>query len=253
MTSQLAAYVLLSFSILLIRSTVLAHSTLAEPRPYSIKECPSCEYCIQPNTARARENMNNMKNNPEVTWKRGQTVPIRWLKNNHEGGFIRLSMVPVSKMLQKNAHTHFAFYHGCWEQNVHPCGNRDCGSDTKGVSFRRNIVIPDVIPNGVYVLAYMWYGGLSESRRNGRYGLFTSCSFVRIKGGNSVVNKFQPVFRPGSTGRYTTVPFGKCFSSSDDPSSCKRGCENKGPLETIPKIFKNGKKPASIFSKEYST
>lgn len=178
-------------------------------------------------------------------------MTVRWLKNNHEGGFIRLSLVPTGKMYDAKAHTKFAFYQGCWEQNRHKCGRQACGSDRAHVAFRRMVSVPDNIPDGVYVLAYMWYGGLAESRSKGRYGDYTSCSFVRIKGGGRVHNSYMPIFHAGNTGRFGSRPKGRCHTAATSPLDCARGCEGRRNVVAIPEVFKSGRRPAAIKSSDY--
>lgn len=245
--TPLLALLLLSVFLSLARTTH-AHSRLTNPKPYTRKTCKGCERCrkLQKGVRGA-----NSVRRPSVVWRRGQSVPIRWLKNNHEGGFVRFSLIPVRWMFAPWAHRRYAFYYGCWEQNRHRCRNRPCGSDRDGVAFRRRITIPSVIPNGVYVFSYMWFGGLSESRRTGRYGCYTSCSYIRIRGGRKITKMFRPIFRAGKTGRHSTRPNGKCFTSAKSEWDCRWGCPKRKPFKDIPQIFKRGRRPKALTPSDY--
>lgn len=46
--------------------------------------------------------------NVGAIWARGDTVDVEWFRNGHQGGFARLSLVPVKDMMSKKAHDDFA-------------------------------------------------------------------------------------------------------------------------------------------------
>ena len=64
---------------------------------------------------------------------------VKWHKNNHHGGFVRLTLVPHEKMMDKKAHSDFAFWYGCFDTGQHRCENKfdskECGSDKQGYAF----------------------------------------------------------------------------------------------------------------------
>lgn len=241
-TSRLAFSSTLLLTLLLLteqQTATTAHSILGYPKPYTTKSCRGCSACRR--IKNPDHKRRNSKRRPAAVWRRGQKVTIRWYKNNHEGGFVRLSILPWRKKFSGKAHHKFAIYYGCWEQGLHACGRKSCGSDRRKRAFSRKIIVPRVIPNGVYIFSYMWYGGMSESRRTGRYGDYTSCSYVRIRGGRRT-KYYRPFFRAGDTGRFATKPPGKCHTSASRPRVCSRGCRRKKPTVGIPSFFRGGKK-----------
>jgi len=121
---------------------------------------------------------------PSRTYKRGERVEIRWTKNNHLDGFMRISLVPIDEMWSKQAHAHYAFYFGCWSDNQFSCNeyerHRDCYYDLENLGYKSEITIPTIYPDGVYVFGYSWYGG---GKVFGSFGDYYDCAYVEIKGG----------------------------------------------------------------------
>lgn len=152
-------------------------------------------------------------------------MTIRWTKNNHNGGFIRLSLIPITQMFDALSFRKLAFYYGCFEQGVFACREKnetskcskcsDCGSDPF-IAFRRTIQVPTIVPDGTYVLGFIWYGGLDFTRQRGKFPDYTSCSFVKIEGGTPISKSYKPIFEPGDTGRFQVVK-GKCLSYFSQP------------------------------------
>lgn len=217
--------VTLSFWYAIFISICDGHSLLMEPRPYGV-QCPGCGACppfIRWYDIPGKNGKWSMWHDGTTTWKRGSTVTIRWEKNNHNGGFVRLSLVPEHQMFNRSAHTHLAFYYTCWEQGLYICGSGLCGSDTSRHAFRRHIKIPDIIPDGDYLLGFLWYGGLHWQRQHGRFSDYTSCARVRIKGGVQLneVDSIKAYYDegPGNKNKY-----GTCLTSATAPGECLHGC-----------------------------
>jgi len=95
-------------------------------------------------------------------WRRGQTVGVEYLRNNHKGGFMRLSLVPAHQRGNAGVHAANAFRWSCWSHGRIRCGGGDCGTDRSGNRYRQWVTIPDVFPDGLYVLGYSWHGGHFE-------------------------------------------------------------------------------------------
>jgi len=95
-------------------------------------------------------------------WRRGQTVGVEYLRNNHKGGFMRLSLVPAHQRGDAGVHAANAFRWSCWSHGRIRCGGGDCGTDRSGNRYRQWVTIPDVFPDGLYVLGYSWHGGHFE-------------------------------------------------------------------------------------------
>ncbi|OSX69554.1 hypothetical protein BU14_1399s0002, partial [Porphyra umbilicalis] len=144
------------------------------------------------------------KNYHIQTYRRGQWFPFDYYRNNHSGGFMRLSLVPMKHRFSHKAHDRNAFLWTCWDVGLRDCPRRtphDCGTDRKGKRYRQWVRMPNVFPDGDYMLGYAWYGG------GWRQGDYWSCARIRIRGGK--LDKWhQPAFKTsGSRG-------GRCYSSS---------------------------------------
>lgn len=172
----------LSLSLTCILHTMTCgHSSLTKPELYTRAFCndDSCPIC--PRFPAVHE-MANSASRPEETWSRGQIVEVRWARNNHDGGLIRIGIVPVADMFDELAHERYAFRYGCWEQGLYSCGAPSsfvnkchgdwCGADKTSRGYRiRDLKVPAVIPDGVYRLSFILCGGIDwETRTHGRFG-----------------------------------------------------------------------------------
>lgn len=235
---------------------ISAHSFFTYPEPYNrcdgeaISSCPVVrpKHRFAVRGGRCMHYFTSVRQ-PAATWKRGQRVRIKWARNNHYGGFIRLSFVPVNKMFSKNAHDKFAFYFGCWEQGLYKCSGVDhCGTDQRNGAFSRKIKIPKVLPDGNYVLAMVWYGGLDFRRQVGLYADYSSCSYVKIKGGTKKF-RYKPFFAAGNTRPFKS--FGMCYTSGRWPGQCGKGCHRQPAFFAKPYPFHIGKTPTAIKWSDY--
>lgn len=156
-----------------------------------------------------------------ATYQRGQEVSIASTRNNHApGGFVRLTLVPLDKMTSKEEHAKYAFHYACWGAGVTVATEEEKEKDAKGYdmvqadgdqhdlpkAYYTNLVtIPTHVPDGKYILGWIWYGGLGSNPDNlrndassppgtrGYMGLYWSCSWVEIKGG-PMTESYTPVF-----------------------------------------------------------
>lgn len=145
-------------------------------------------------------------------------------------------------MFDRRAHSSLAFYYGCWEQGLQRCyGTKECGADQSKGAFSRLITVPQVLPDGDYVLSMLWYGGVEYRRRKGKFSDFTSCSFVRIQGGLRKKYRFRPFFEVGNTGEFQNGD--KCLTSATYPGQCTRGCDWRNAFYAKPYPFGLGAKP----------
>lgn len=238
----LTLFLHLIFSCLLKSSLINAHTFLLNPEPfykrYETKSCTpeSCNWACPQYPPPKGRTLNNDIDNPGAVWSRGQYTTIDWAKNNHNGGFVMFSMVPVSKdFMNKQVHKDHALYFGCWEQGVTPCvGGEPCGTGDEHLS--RNFRVPECLPDGMYVFGYVWYGGIQYERDIGQFPDYHSCVFVQVSGGVPL-GDCRPFYEPGDTGRYQNG--NKCYSSIDEPGPCtKTGCTTP-VVADIPKPFKS--------------
>ncbi|KAI0560504.1 hypothetical protein FGB62_111g08 [Gracilaria domingensis] len=220
-------------SFFIILSFVLAvgqsHSHLANPLPTRRLDCrvgngrPRACYGPCPALDTYGEPTGITPQRPAETWRRGERRFVSWHRNNHgqrESGFVRLTLVPVSKMMDKDAHKKFTFQISCWSSGLHRCPSRKervCGNDGEGMAYKVPITVPSVYPDDVYAFGWAWYGG-GDFRGKGYFGDYYSCSFVRIQGGRRVTRSYSPQFVAGigQPSRST------CISSVDRLGVCVR-------------------------------
>lgn len=171
---------------------------------------------------------------PAETWRRGEQRTITWHRNNHangESGFVRFTLVPVDKMMDRRAHERFTFQISCWASGLHKCHSRNihvCGNDAEGKAYKAPITVPTAYPDGVYVLGWAWYGG-GDYRESSFFGDYYSCSFVRIQGGASVSANSRPVFVPGINTKFSDG----CLSATDRVGVCSREPCNGRPVRKM--------------------
>lgn len=174
--------------------TVVGHYNLKHPAPYNDFQCspaskndpicgPGCPTILSSGIQKAH----NTPATPSAVWRRGQNVTIEWHRNNHEGGFYRRSLVPVDNMFDISWHARTAFGWGCWSQGTFLCGglpaSGSCGTDLRGLAYSNNMTVPAVFPDGDYVFAMVWYGGIDLPKRVTFFPDYYTCAFVRIEGG----------------------------------------------------------------------
>lgn len=198
----------------------------------------------------------NSAENPAATWHRGQRVTIKWHRNNHGGGFYRISLVPLSKIHNWKFHKYAAFQYGCFESGQYRCqGPDECGTDADGLAYKQEIDIPKVFPDGKYVFVMVWFGGLRWTRREAKYSDYFSASHITISGGTPAEGWFQPKFVPmesfSESHDAERVPSGKCASTSSWVGECGgEPCFQNQPMMTIPGTFRDGFEPEWISSEE---
>lgn len=236
---------------------VYGHSALIKPLPYKLNydndvypngcqpfKCPPC-----PNYLPGAKNTRNHPTLPQETWHRGERVKVGWARNNHRGGFYRLSLVPFSKIYDHDAHKQLAFHYGCWDQNRVLCTQSPCGSDHNNLTFETEVEVPAVLPDDVYVFAWAWFGGVDRTEDKPRFADFYSCSFVNISGGAELTDSYQPEFEAGPA---TGEP-GKCLTANTEPGICTQLLQcTEGPIAyNVPSVFQNGHKPDPITKEHY--
>lgn len=219
-----------SILFLLIHLALLihAHQAISFPRPISrIVACriSSNSYCPGP-CPNNELRLDQTKDNPSVRARRGQKVFINILRNNHDGGFVRWSIVNIKDKMNKVMHQQKTFLITCADLRPTKCkkktAKRDCTYDRTNEFFRHQIKIPANIPDGVYILGWAWYGG---GRVWGMFGDYYDCAYIQIKGGVPLkaVNKLQFHSGPSRTGKNgfckaTVNRLGICYSEP-----CKGG------------------------------
>lgn len=259
---------------MLLVGTAYGHSQMVVPQSTSPKVCrrggdPNPTNCFGPCDLRAvvgrYANFDNPEN-PAAVYRRGQEVTIKYQRNNHgPGGFVRLTLVPPHKMMDKEVHDRNAFHYSCFGANPIRASQSDIQSDKWGFSITGNdgkdiepgyyytkTVIPDVIPDGRYVLGWVWYGGTGGPVSNEPYtqapfpkGYFSdywSCSFVEVKGGAPLKTSYTPIFK-NEMNRFSEEG---CMSAHDATEICKYEPCVKPATYQKPAPFKNGNIPPPL-------
>lgn len=166
---------------------------------------------------------------PTTVWSRGQRVLVRWARNNHQTGFVRLALVPRAQRMSFVAHQRAAFHYACWDGNKRACDSNTtfCGTDV--YSYQTTATVPTV-PDGHYILGWTWYGGFGTDNGT-RYNFadYWSCANIRIAGGAPVPSSptpTLPAFVPGlpaDSCMATTNRIGKCRVEPCDDSDVPHG------------------------------
>jgi hypothetical protein len=105
-----------------------------------------------------------------ISASRGQRVPIKWPRNNHPGGVIRIAFAPVEQSDNPAAFDANVIKRVCHEQ---PCNAANQAS-TMCETF---VDIPAHLKDGTWTMQWAWYGGgqgLSD---------YYSCVDFNIRGG----------------------------------------------------------------------
>ncbi len=187
---------------------------------------------------------------PAASYARGERVIIKYARNNHSpGGFSRFTLVRPDETMNRAAHDRNAFWYSCWgakfreaiqvEKDLDEFGFNINGVDgrrrTNGVPegyFTADIVIPNCVPDGKYILGMVWYGGTggnittNDPKTPGQlsfYGDYWSCSFIEINGG-TMADSCEVVFKADSK-----FSKDKCFASVDRPGAPECNATVKNP------------------------
>lgn len=243
------------FSALL--SAVLSHSFLIVPKGDFVSFLkPECrlggpshapnDTCPGPCISEDRWQFD--KNATITMFQRGQNATIVWPRNNHEGGFVRFTMVPHSDRMNPSAHTRMVFHYACFESDRVPCEYSYCGTDSKNTVFQTSVTIPSIYPDGLYVLGWAWFGGIVN--RESYFGDYWSCSFIKIRGGAPLQETYQPVFIPGKKNKGAGgVGTSSCRSAVNNVGICvTEPCLGHTPSFVVPSSFENSHAPPPIYA-----
>lgn len=225
-----AELLLLVLVLLTMVRSARAHSWTIDPLTYNTRyktgDCTGPE-CGSPCPPKWRRHMNNSAASPAATYHRGQEVDISWVRNSHHGGMVRLGFVPVSAMWNAAAHSRLALFYGCWDDEKTRCKSRSfrwCGTDAGGFALTARLRVPTCLPDGDYVFAYAWFGGLHFRRNRGGFPDFNHCAHVRVRGGAAVGGACVPEFRVRG-GPSASRDRTQCLTSATAPGQCvKREC-----------------------------
>lgn len=229
---------------------------------FGVKKCPGpCDFTKIEGPERSERPWANFypPDKPAATYERGQKVTIYYTRNNHlNGGFTRLSLVPLDKMKDKAVHSANAFHYSCWGANVKVASESELGKDKYGFSligsdgkehdqapayYTVDIKIPEVVPDGKYMLGWAWFGGPGgkilqnapqEPKPYSYFSDYWSCSFVVIKGGAPLASSYTPVF----VNDMSQFSEDGCMSHADDVGQCTyEPCRDRKAFYRKPAAF----------------
>jgi hypothetical protein len=230
-------YILWYTYILCFIPTALCHTWLLSPQPrYS-------GLCI-PAVDLATNCCANKPNNPTSVYTRGQIVKTAWGRNNHVGGFIRYSIVPLQSSDTLNIFNNDSnvFQYNCYAPQCTGDNNNFYAPDKPGTDFNQNkcsmnIKIPNWLPDGSYTIQWRWHsGGDNFNQRNLGLWDFISCHDFRIQGGPLLQKPQCPLFIGGDA---SNPNLNACeFFKDNSINSCtiEKGCVSwyaKAPPKTI--------------------
>ncbi|KAI9137495.1 hypothetical protein BKA69DRAFT_1097684 [Paraphysoderma sedebokerense] len=161
-------------------------------------------------------------------YKRGEQIRVEWPRNNHTGGFVRLSLASYEKTDNQQSFNENIFHLSCYESHC----RADLLSDPEGLDSNpangsKNPCftyahIPSWLQDGAYSLQWVWYGGGQA------LGEYYSCSDLYIEGGPTEP-KSKPIFTGGDP---FTTESGQCryFNNANNLGVCVAdNCPNRAP------------------------
>eukprot|EP00178_Gracilaria_changii_P000020 TRINITY_DN0_c2_g1_i1.p2 TRINITY_DN0_c2_g1~~TRINITY_DN0_c2_g1_i1.p2 ORF type:complete len:409 (+),score=70.75 TRINITY_DN0_c2_g1_i1:191-1417(+) len=254
MFASLPAALLTALSWLLLARLASAHQAIAYPWP--ISNDGACRVGLFKNCAgpcpTGDLRLDQTRDSPSLTLRRGDSVYVHVKRNNHAGGFTRWSIVHVADMYDKRKHEQGAFYFTCGDQHSTFCGAtnrlRDCTYDGRNQYYRHKLTIPRIYADGVYVLGFAWFGGTQAHGRGGVFGDYYDCMYVHIKGG-ALQKWHQPTFDTGASATGTDK---LCRARTTWLGDCrKEPCTHRKSGLRVPWQFANGNKPKRLHSSAF--
>lgn len=195
----------------------LGHSYVTEPRTRTNQKVTNSG-CRGPNCLGPCDAPLSASRTPAVTIARGASITVKWPRNNHAGGFIRLAWTQTS-----GSDVHANFDNGVQEILCHEVGgcfpddakNPNGGDSGPGDGSSRacstSIDVPLHLADGEWTLQWAWFGGAFA------LGDYYSCVDYKIAGGPSGP-KVDAVFNGGD---YTYPNSNKCkFFNTDRLHAC---------------------------------
>jgi len=167
-----------------------------------------------------------------TTIQRGQTLQLHWARNNHPGGFIRISWAPTTSSHSASVFDSNVQLYMCFEIPATAClptaGAQDDATDYPGLSQTAcgaSITVPTYLTDGAWTLQWAWFGGYSI------LGDYYSCVDYMVSGGSSVT-AYPGAYFTGSDRANPTNTNICLFRNTDRIGECyKEPCSN--PIFTL--------------------
>lgn len=134
----------------------------------------------------------------------GDTIDVRYWRNNHLGGFIRWAISPVGQESAEDFDSN-VFYYTCRESGPECVpnngGDNIYAGDNSGdntISCGDTITLPDWLDEGDYVLQWTWFGvGSSYGNIGWAEPQFVSCADITLTSAGSGAEPSCPTFVGG--------------------------------------------------------
>lgn len=170
-----------------------------------------------------------------TTYQRGQQVEFKWPRNNHAGGFIRMSIVPFQDSDSVEAFNNNVFHYNCHESKCKGWVADDPYSYDNTPDHQNlcsnTFSVPTWLPNGQYTVQFTWFaGGIWYNDRNKGQTSYQNCMDFTISGGAAQTQKPAgqcPLFKGGDShfpGQDKCRFFLPAGSSTPSIKGCKDGC-----------------------------
>jgi len=130
---------------------------------------------------------------------RGESISIKWARNNHPGGFVRFAWAPVAQSSVASVYDNNVQLYTCFEIPALAClpaaaPNQAEASDQPGLSQQAcgtTITIPTWLADGTWTLQWAWFGGYAL------LGDYYSCVDYQVSGGSTLTTYPGPYFLGG--------------------------------------------------------
>ncbi|KAI9136524.1 hypothetical protein BKA69DRAFT_1129037 [Paraphysoderma sedebokerense] len=174
------------------------------------------------------------KANPgRFTYKRGQSITVKWPRNNHPGGFVRLALVPFGSTQNHQDFDKNIVQYNCHETDCRSHYQPPLGGDGSQYKEGENIcsvkwTVPAWVKDGQYTLQWMWHGGGSYYNNwyRGQADYYQCSDFTirgSVSGNNTIARRPKcPVWKGGDVHKDRNGNKNMCFyfNKGNKPHQC---------------------------------
>ncbi|ORZ39029.1 hypothetical protein BCR44DRAFT_115559 [Catenaria anguillulae PL171] len=218
-------------AVLQFASLVDGHARLLEPKARNGGFIGAFDNFVSP--ACGGDGSKNNARPQDATYRRGQSVPVVWPRNNHPGGFIKLAIVPLNSAQTQADFDNNVVQFACHESGCKsgfasdPLGGDNAPEDSNRCTTQ--LKIPAFLADGQYTLQWHWFGGASffGDKNRGQTDYY-GCHDFTVAGGdafNAGSKPRCPTFIAGDA--HNPASSGRCkFFGTGSPLSCRPdGCQ----------------------------
>ncbi|KAJ9051200.1 hypothetical protein DSO57_1007041 [Entomophthora muscae] len=219
-------------SILWFLGVVMGHSNMLSPAPrgnvqytgYCSKGWGCEGVCDSPKEASPF----NSPYNPKKIVRRGEKMQVKWLRQNHPGGFVRLAFTTMAN--SNDAGAFVPAKYACYESHCGEDHHDDFLGNLNGPGFGEcwtEVTIPTSLPDGPITLQWTWFGGgVLFADQEAGFANYVSCSDMQLLGGApQTSDAAAPTFEGGDPANPGT---NQCrYWTSNVVGECPNGAEKK--------------------------